>query len=242
MISHRHWVIPRTAPRLTACQAFQTQPTSLERTVHLHRFRTIRGATRFESTAHSGSAYPGENGREGALINANKNSNQPSHQAAKIEARFARRNHSSSNSRPETRAAGGRAIVTIQRFSRRSCWCLRTISRKRRRTRLRTTAVPIRFDVTKPARRRCRSIRLALPPRRAGRRGSCAGSTPMISNLPRSARPSFLTRSNSSVRVRRLDLGKESARLMRAVYMDSKATRSKSPPARSRQVNKNRCR
>jgi hypothetical protein len=37
-------------------------------------------------------------------------------------------------------------------------------------------------------------------------------------------------------------LGKESARLMRAVYMDSKATRSKSPPARSRQVNKNRCR
>ena len=35
---------------------------------------------------------------------------------------------------------------------RSSCWCRRTISRKRRRTRLRTTAPPRRPEVTNPAR------------------------------------------------------------------------------------------
>jgi hypothetical protein len=43
-------------------------------------------------------------------------------------------------------------MTTNQKPPRSSCWCRRTISRKRRRTRLRTTAPPSRRAVTKPAR------------------------------------------------------------------------------------------
>ena len=43
-------------------------------------------------------------------------------------------------------------MITNQTLCRSSCWCRRTISRKRRRTRLRTTAPPTRPEVTNPAR------------------------------------------------------------------------------------------
>ena len=67
-------------------------------------------------------------------------------------------------------------MTTNQHPSRNSCWCRRTISRKRRRTKLRTTAPPSRRDVMKPARHGPqfftsavvsirRSPRLVTPPR-----------------------------------------------------------------------------
>lgn len=49
-------------------------------------------------------------------------------------------------------AASCLAMSTNQKPSRSSCWCRRTISRKRRRTRLRSTAPPSRRDVMNPAR------------------------------------------------------------------------------------------
>src|SRR5207249_7331810 len=64
----------------------------------------------------------------------------------------------------------------------------------RRRTRLRTTALPRRRDVTKPTRHNpeC-STTVALS----------------VSSLPRRTRPSRFTRSNSDARVRRRDFEKE---------------------------------
>jgi len=49
-------------------------------------------------------------------------------------------------------AASCRATSTNQKPSRSSCWCRRTISRKRRRMRLRMTAPPSRPEVMNPAR------------------------------------------------------------------------------------------
>jgi len=49
-------------------------------------------------------------------------------------------------------AASCLATSTNQKPSRSSCWCRRTISRKRRRMRLRMTAPPSRPEVMNPAR------------------------------------------------------------------------------------------
>ena len=92
-------------------------------------------------------------------------------------------------------------MSTIQKPSRRVCWCWRTISRRRRRTRLRTTAPPMRREVTKPTRH--------------GPEFS-TGTTLAIRSLPRRVNPSRFTRSYSDACVRCRALGKEneSARLM----------------------------
>jgi hypothetical protein len=74
------------------------------------------------------------------------------------------------------------------------CWCRRTISRRRRRTRLRTTAPPMRREVTKPTRH--------------GPAFSI-GATLAIRSLPRRVNPSRFTRSYSDACVRRRALGKE---------------------------------
>jgi hypothetical protein len=88
-------------------------------------------------------------------------------------------------------------MTTIQKSSRKSCWCLRTISRRRRRTRLRTTALPSRPLVIKPAR---------LTPE------FCTARAARTMNLPRSAWPAPFTRSKSEVRVRRRVFGKANKR------------------------------
>ena len=80
------------------------------------------------------------------------------------------------------------AISTNQKPPRNSCWCWRTISRKRRRTRLRTTAPPMRREVTNPA--------------RDGPEFS-TNATFNIRSLPRCVAPSRLTRSYSDRCVRR---------------------------------------
>ena len=77
---------------------------------------------------------------------------------------------------------------------RSSCWCRRTISRKRRRTRLRTTAPPTRPEVTNPARH--------------GREFSIASAF-SIRSLPRCVIPFRFTRSYSERCVRRRVFGNE---------------------------------
>jgi hypothetical protein len=79
-------------------------------------------------------------------------------------------------------------MSTKQKPARNSCWCRRTISRKRRRMRLRTTAPPIRREVTNPA--------------RDGPEFSI-GATFNIRSLPYRVMPSRLTRSYSDRCLRR---------------------------------------
>ena len=86
------------------------------------------------------------------------------------------------------------AISTNQKPPRNSCWCLRTISRKRRRTRLRTTATPMRREVTNPA--------------RDGPEFS-TNATFNIRSLPRRVVPSRLTRAYSDRCVKRRSFRKE---------------------------------
>ena len=85
-------------------------------------------------------------------------------------------------------------MSTNQKPARNSCWCRRTISRKRRRTRLRATAFPRRREVINPA--------------RDGREFS-AGATQSVSSLPRRVKPSRFTRSYSDACVRRRAFGNE---------------------------------
>ena len=85
-------------------------------------------------------------------------------------------------------------MSTNQKPVRNSCWCRRTISRKRRRTRLRATAFPRRREVINPA--------------RDGREFS-AGATQSVSSLPCRVKPSRFTRSYSDACVRRRAFGNE---------------------------------
>src|SRR4029453_14191316 len=82
-----------------------------------------------------------------------------------------------------------------QKSCRKSRWCRRKISRKRRRTRLRATALPRRREVMKPTR---------------DRPEFSTATVLSISSLPRPTRPSRFTRSYSDVRVRRRCFGNES--------------------------------
>jgi len=65
--------------------------------MRFHRFQKICRTGRLESATGTRPANQGEDWRERALINANENTEQAEHQGARIEARFARRNHSSFN-------------------------------------------------------------------------------------------------------------------------------------------------
>jgi hypothetical protein len=85
-------------------------------------------------------------------------------------------------------------MSTNQKPPRNSCWCWRTISRKRRRTRLRTTAPPIRREVTNPE--------------RDGTEFS-TGATFNIRSLPRRVVPSRVTRSYSDRCLSRRLFGKQ---------------------------------
>lgn len=98
-LRRRHGIVTGTAPGLTAANSFQAEPASVKNSVRLDRFQKIRGTSRFESATQAGSTHPGQKRGDRALISADENSNEREHQAARIKARFARRNHSSSNSR-----------------------------------------------------------------------------------------------------------------------------------------------
>ena len=101
--------------------------------------------------------------------------------------------------------ASGLAMTTIQKSSHKACWCLRTTSRRRRRTRLRITALPRRRLVMKPAR--------DAPE-------FCTAIVASTMNLPRSRWPAPFTRSKSEVRVNRCVFGKENKRASRTSIID----------------------
>src|SRR5205823_13267494 len=191
--ARRHRVVSTSTPWLAASEALQSQPTSVPNAMRLHRFQKISRTGRGKSAAEVRTAKQTKQRRKSALIEANDKTNQSEHQS-RIEARLARRNHSSSNASYLAVAASCLAIITNQTPCRSSCWCRRTISRKRRRTRLRMTAPPRRPEVTNPARH--------------GPEFS-TGMTFNISSLARCVMPSRFTRSYSERCVRRRAFGKE---------------------------------
>src|SRR5262249_924794 len=129
----------------------QSQPASVPNAMRLHRFEKISRTARGKSAAAVRTAKHTKYRRKRALIETNDKTNESEHQS-RIEARLASRNHSSSNAPYHAVPASCLVIITNQKPRRSSCWCRRTISRKRRRTRLRTTAPPRRLEVTNPAR------------------------------------------------------------------------------------------
>lgn len=188
----RHRIVTLAAPGVTATKPAQSQPRSTKKTVPFEGFEKIGRTGRLETASGARSTQKRQDRRNEQLITANQKTHEQDHQGARIEARSARRNHSSFSAPYEARAAAGRAITTNQKPLRSlPCW-VRTISRSRRRTRFRTTAPPIRFEVTKPTRNNF---------------SSSLASTPKTSVRPRCAVPSDLTRANSTVRTRRLAFG-----------------------------------
>lgn len=192
----RHRIVTLAAPGVTATKPAQSQPRSTKKTVPLERLEEIDRTSRLEPAPGARSAQKRQDRRNEQLITANQKTHEQEHQGARIEARSARRNHSSFSAPYDARAAAGRAITTNQKPSRSlPCW-VRTMSRSRRRTRFRTTAPPILFEVTKPTRNNF---------------SSSLASTPNTSVRPRCAVPSDLTRVNSTGRTRRLAFGNDKA-------------------------------
>jgi hypothetical protein len=189
-----NWIVPSTAPRMTTAQSADAEPCSPQSSVGLQALEKVNRTGRFKAAARPRSAQERKHRRDQQLVTANEKTQEEKHQGAKIEARSARRNHSSFSTPYVAPAAAGRATTTNQKpFRNRGC-SVRTMSRNRRRTRLRTTAPPIRFEVTKPTRKNFSSF---------------CGSTPNRSARPRCVVPSFLTRVNSTGRTRRFVLGND---------------------------------
>src|SRR5215471_3356875 len=94
--ARRHRVVPTSTPWLAASEALQSQPASVPNAMRLHRFQKISRTGRGTSAAAVRTAKQSEERRKRALIEANDKTDQSEHQS-RIEARLARRNHSSSN-------------------------------------------------------------------------------------------------------------------------------------------------
>src|SRR5258708_40080428 len=96
ILAVRYRVIPRSAPRLASSEALQAEPASVKNAMSLHCSQKICRTGRRKSAA--GTAQQMQERRERTLIDANQKTNQSEHQC-RIEARFARRNHSSCSAR-----------------------------------------------------------------------------------------------------------------------------------------------
>jgi hypothetical protein len=94
--ARRHRVVPASTPWLAASEALQTQPASVPNAMGLHRFQKISRTARRKPAAAVRTAQQTKQRRKSALIKANEKTNQSEHQS-RIEARLARRNHSSFN-------------------------------------------------------------------------------------------------------------------------------------------------
>jgi hypothetical protein len=91
--------MPLSAPRLAPTEPPQTEPAAAQNAVGLHGFQEIARTGRLEPAASSGTGGPREDRRDDPLVGANQKSDDREHQGARIKARFARRNHSSSSAR-----------------------------------------------------------------------------------------------------------------------------------------------
>jgi hypothetical protein len=190
----RHRVVAPAAPGMATAYSAETKPRSAPDSMRLQGLEKIDGARRFKPAAATRPLEKRQNRREQNLVTANKKTREQEHQGARIEARSARRNHSSFSSACVARAAAARATITNQKPGRTLSCSFRTISRNRRRSRFRTTAPPIRFEVTKPTRKRLSSF---------------LANTPRTSRRPPCAVPSDLTRPNSTGSVSLFVFGNE---------------------------------
>jgi hypothetical protein len=91
----RNGIVTLPAPGMTTAETPQSQPTSTTKTVRLERLQEVGRTARLESASRSRPAQKRQHGRNRKLITANEKTHEEKHQGAKIEARSARRNHSS---------------------------------------------------------------------------------------------------------------------------------------------------
>src|SRR5947208_56490 len=91
-----HWIVPATTPRMASRQSFQSEPASVANAVRPYSFQKVRRTRRRKPAAGVRTGKQTEERRKRALINANEKTKQSQHQS-RIEARFARRNHSCSS-------------------------------------------------------------------------------------------------------------------------------------------------
>src|SRR5262245_47452486 len=106
---------------MTSQQPSQSEITSPQSAVLFDCLQTIFRARRGKSAASTRASEQRKDGRDRNLVAANENAKKDAHQATKIEARRARRNHSSSSARKVSRDARAEAMVTIQIPPRISC-------------------------------------------------------------------------------------------------------------------------
>ena len=94
--ARRHRVVPTSTPWLAASEPLQSQPAAVPNTMRLYRLQKISRTGRRKTAAAVRTAKQAKQRRKRPLIKANDETNQPEHHS-RIEARLARRNHSSSN-------------------------------------------------------------------------------------------------------------------------------------------------
>src|SRR4051812_29577170 len=91
----RYWIVSSAAPRIATAKTAKTEPRSAQNSMRLQRLEKIDRARRFKTTATTRPGQKMKHRREDDLVAANKKTRQKKHQGARIEARSARRNHSS---------------------------------------------------------------------------------------------------------------------------------------------------
>ena len=94
----RHGIVSVSTPGLAAREPFQSHPAAANHAVRFSRLQKISRTSGLEPATQSRAAEPGKQRRDRPLIGANEKPDEEEHQGAKIEARFARRNHSSRSS------------------------------------------------------------------------------------------------------------------------------------------------
>jgi hypothetical protein len=93
--ARRDWIGATSAPGIATAHPAKAEPGSTPESVRLQRLEKVNGARRFKPAAASRSRQKRERRREHDLVAANNKTREKQHQGARIEARSARRNHSS---------------------------------------------------------------------------------------------------------------------------------------------------
>jgi hypothetical protein len=149
----RHRVQTVTAPGVTPPQSFDSQPASAQCPVRFNGLEKVMRATRLEPAPRRGSAEQRKHRGDEQLISADTKTNQRFHvEDLSTPARVASVRHSSWICENVASTALCRAMRTSQQPVPSNGRSTRTISRKRRRTRFRATAVPTRREVMIPIR------------------------------------------------------------------------------------------
>ncbi len=147
----RHGIHPLPAPRLAPPETAQAEQATAPRSVSLHGLKKITRARRLKAASASRAGKERQHRRDEQLIAANGKLNDALHKSGRITlARRTRRNHSSRNSENATPTARCRATITTHVPGKIRAISARTISRRRRRTRFRSTAAPTRREVMMP--------------------------------------------------------------------------------------------